>query len=410
MTAGNRNGPPPTCPTDTALPGFPLPPEGSMGPPAEYERLRTECPFARVRHPTGAAGWFVTRYEDVRALLGDPRLTRPAVNEWPTGPQWPSPTGPALVTMMELEGPRHTALRQATAEAFSLRSVRSLRPRIRDLADEILDDLDASGSPGDLVTGFAEPFPLRVACEMTGLPYRQRHRFLGPADAALGAMLTLDQGRASIEFLRGFIGEVADHKRREPGDDILSDLVARQDAGELTEEDVICFGLSILVAGYRTPTMFLANAVLTLLTHPGHLDALRADPALLPNAVEELLRYLPVMNAPVVMVATEDIDVNGHRIDAGEAVFPAIAAANRDETVFAAADTFDITREHNPHLVFGRGEHNCVGSHVGRAELEIALAALLERFPRLELAVDPGELPWEDDSPIKSPLSLPVRW
>ncbi|MFC3994759.1 cytochrome P450 [Nocardiopsis sediminis] len=402
--------PPSAPPPAPAAMEVPLPAPGTMGPPAEYGRLRRECPVARVRLPVDADGWFVTRYDDVRALLADDRLTRPEITEWPVRPGQAPWDGPGLATMMELEGERHTALRKAIAEPFSARSIRARRPRMRRLADGVLDAFEQGGSPGDLVTGFAEPFPLLVACDLTGIPYDEADRFLEPADSALGAMMTLEQGREATGVLRGYLSELIGRKRREPADDVLTDLVRRCDTGELTEEDVICFGLSVLVAGYRTSTMFIADAALALLTRPDRLAALRADRSLLPSAVEELLRFLPVMNANVLLLATEDIEVAGRPVRAGEAVLPAIASANRDPEVFPDADDLVLGRDPNPHLAFGRGTHNCVGSHLARAELEIALEALLDRFPELTLAAGPGDLPWEDDSPAKSPLSLPVAW
>ncbi|MFI6518241.1 cytochrome P450 [Spirillospora sp. NPDC050679] len=381
-----------------------------MGPPSEYASLRRGCPFAHVRLPIDATGYFATRYADVRELLADPRFTRPSINAWPPAPGAGAFDGPDLITMMELEGPRHAALRRAVAPAFSRSAVRARRGRMREMADGLLDDFVTWDRPADLVAGFAEPFPMMVLCELAGIPYGDRDRFVGPADAGLGAMLDLERGRRATAWLRDYIGELVDLKRRKPGDDVLSDLVRRRDAGELTDEDLVCFGLSMLIAGYRTSTMFLVDAVLALLSHPDQLDALRADASLLPGAVEELLRHLPVMNANVVLVATEDVEIGGHRIAAGEAVLPSIAAANRDDTVFPDADRLDLRRSPDNHLAFGRGTHNCVGSHLARAELEIGLQAVLSRLPGLELAADPATLPWEDDSPAKSPLELPVTW
>ncbi|HEY0636816.1 MAG TPA: cytochrome P450 [Pseudonocardiaceae bacterium] len=411
MTLSVPHVPPPA----TEPPPVPLPEPGTMGPPPDCARLRRECPVRHVKLPMdepGAVAWYVTRYADVRRLLGDRRFTRPDINEWPARPGEPPWDGPGLTTMMELEGDRHVALRRAVADHFGAGAVRARLPRIRALADGLLDEFEAAagGRTGDLVGGFAEPFPLLVACDLVGIPYEERDRFLGPADAALGAMMTLDEGRRATGFLRSYVLELAERRRRSPGDDVLSDLVRRRDAGELDDEHLVVFGLSILIAGYRTSTMFLADAVLALLTHPDQLAALRADRSLLPGAVEELLRWLPVMNANVLLVATEDVEIAGQPIRAGEAVLPVIASANRDESVFPDADRLDLRRGLNLHLSFGRGAHNCVGSHLARAELEVGLAALLDRFPRLELAVDPDTLPWEDESPAKSPLTLPVRW
>ncbi|RKT56139.1 nocardicin N-oxygenase [Saccharothrix australiensis] len=379
-----------------------------MGPPAECARLRAHTPVAPVRLGSDGVAWYLTRYEDVRAALADPRLIRPDITAWPPGA--PPGDAPRLVTMMELDGPGHRALRRAVAEPFGLKAVEALAPRLRALADRLLDDLAAGSDSGDLVTGFAEPFPLLVMCELVGIPYAERDLFLGPADAALGALLTLEAGRSVTGFLRSYALDLAERKRREPGRDVLTDLVRRWDAGDLAEEDVLAFTLSMLVAGYRTTTMFLADALLVLLTHPARLADLRRHPEIMPTAVEELLRHLPVMNANVVLLAEEQVEIADRVVRAGEAVVPSIASANRDERVFAEPDRLDLRRAPNPHLAFGRGVHNCFGAHLARAELAVGLAAVLDRFPHLQLTADPRSLPWEDDSPAKSPLRLPVTW
>ncbi len=388
---------------------FPLAPPGTMGPPAEYVRLRAQCPVAGIDVDEKATAWYVTRYADVRSLIADPRLVRPTINDWPDQPDLDD-QGPGLVTMMELEGPEHTALRRALTDAFSVRTVRRLyRPHLRKLADGLLDSLAASGPPGDLVTEFAEPFPLLMMCDLVGMPYEEREYFLPMADACLGAMQTLDEGRRVTGELRAFVAAQIERKRREPADDLLTYLVRECDSGVLTEEAVISFGLSMLVAGYRTTTMFVANAFLTLLAEPDEFARLRDRRELMPTAVEELLRYIPVMNGVVVLLATQDIELPGHTFRQGEGIHIVLAAANRDESVFPDPDRLDLGRVANPHIIFGRGAHNCIGSHLARAELTVALEAVLDRFPDLHL-IDGQPPTWDDESPAKSPLTLPVRW
>ncbi|MFJ1749776.1 cytochrome P450 [Streptomyces sp. NPDC088116] len=380
-----------------------------MGPPEEYERLRRECPVARVRLPMGATAWYVTQYGDVRDLLADPRLTRPTINDWPPRPDEPTDQGPALTTMMELNGPQHMALRKALAEPFSVRTIQRRLPRIRQAADRLLDAFADGGRPGELVGGYLEPFPLLVMCELVGIPYEDREYFLPMADAALGALVTLEEGREVTHRLREYVRALLDRKLREPGDDMLTKLVRECEPDALREESVLSFGLSMLVAGYRTSTMFLGNAVVTLLTKPGRYARLRDDRALMPAAVEELLRHIPVMNGVVLLQAVEDIELHGRTIRAGEAVLPVIASANRDDTTFPHADRLDLNRTGNNHLAFGRGAHNCPGSHLARAELTVGLEALLDRYPHLHLTKEQPPT-WDDESPSKSPLTLPVDW
>ncbi|MFB9905946.1 cytochrome P450 [Allokutzneria oryzae] len=394
---------------------MPFPPPGTMGPPEEYVRLRRSCPMAKLAMDADMSDvtiWYVTRYADVRALIGDPRLVRPSITEWPVREGEHADSGPGLVTMMEMDGAQHRALRRVLAEAFSARSVRRYQPRMRELAAGLLDDFAKDGQPGELISGFAEPFPLLVVCDLVGIPYAEREYFLPIADTALGALSsigTLEEAREVNRQLREYVTSLIARKRREPADDVLTHVVSACDRGELTQDSVIAFLLSMVVAGYRTTTMFLANSVLTLLSEPSQYIALRDDRALMPSAVEELVRYIPVMNGVVVLLATEDISLHGQTIRAGDAVLPVLAAANRDETVFADPDQLDLRRSPNPHLVFGRGEHNCFGSHLARAELTTALEALLDRFPYLRLAE--GQDPtWDDESPSKSPLTMPVSW
>jgi cytochrome P450 len=389
---------------------LPLAPPGKMGPPEEYGRLRKECPLARVRTPMGAPAWYVTRYGDVKNLLGDARLVRPTINAWPVRPGDVPEPGPGLRTMMEMDGPRHAALRRALADEFAVHTVAGRLGRIRALAERLLDDVEAGGQPGDIAAGFAEPFPLLVMCDLVGIPYEYRDYFLPMADAALGALVSLDEGREVTGMLREYIAGLIARKRRRPEDDVLTRMAQRCDRGEFDQEELISFGLSMLVAGYRTCTMFLANSILLLLTHPDQLARIRDDREIMPQAVEELLRYLPVMNGIVVLQATQDVDLHGCTIHAGEAVLPVLAAANRDDTVFSDADRLDLRRYPNRHLTFGQGAHYCLGVHLARAELAVALGALFDRFPRLRLAADESELPWEDESPAKSPLAIPVNW
>ncbi len=408
------DGPSSTAPSATPPRGplpsidLPLPPPGTMGPPAEYPRLRRECPVAWLQD-ADAPSWFVSRYDDARAVIGDPRLIRPSVNGWSFMPEQDRPDGMELITMMEMEGPRHTALRRALSGAFSARSVRRRLPRIRRSAERLLDEFADGGAPGDLIAGYTELFPLLVVCESVGIPYEDRDYYLPMADAALGALLTVEEARRVTPLLRDYVRSLIVQRRRAPADDILGDLVRRCDRGELDEESVLSFGLSMLVAGYRTTTMFLSDAVLALLADPDQYVRLRDDRGLLPGAVEEFLRYVPAMNGVVVLQATEDFELGGQTIRAGDAVLPALASANRDETVFDEPERLDVCRRPNPHIAFGRGPHNCIGAHLARAELTVGLETLLDRFPHLRLAE--GHSPtWDDASPSKSPLTLPVSW
>jgi cytochrome P450 len=388
---------------------FPLPAPGTMGPPEQYAWLRENCPVARVGMPMGTAVWYVTRYDDIREAIADSRLIRPTINQWPARPGEPGIQGPALTTMAEVDGPRHAALRRAVAPAFSARAIRDRLPRIRELAEQLLQTFNDGGSPADLVAGFTDPFPLLVMCELVGIPYQDRDYFLPILDDALSGMVTASEGRRVTDLLREYIAALIERKRCRPGGDVLTRLVRQYDDGLLNHEDVTAFGLSMLTAGFGTSGIFLANSVHTLLNLPEQFTRLRDDRRIMPSAVEELLRYMPVGNGMVILLATEDLDLHGQTILKGEAVLPSLASANRDERVFTEADRLDLCRASNNHLAFGRGVHNCLGSHLARAELTVGLRALLDQFPQLRLA-EGREPIWDDNSLMKSPLTLPVSW
>jgi cytochrome P450 len=402
-------GPGPGSGPEADVLDFPLPPPGTMGPPQECARLRANCPMAKVRVPMDATAWYVTQYADVRELIADSRLIRPAINDWPPRPDLTAAEGPRLVTMAELEGPRHLALRRAASSAFSSRAVRSRLPRIRELAEHLLEAFQEAGRPGDLVAGFTEPFPLLVLCELVGIPFEDRDWFLPVLDAALDGMVTSEEGRRVTDLLREYVAGLIAYKRSRPGDDVLTLLVRQCEDGALTDDEVMAFGLSMLTVGFGISSFFLADSVHTLLAQPNQWARLRDNRDLMPGAVEELLRYMPVMNGTVLLLATEDIDVCGQTVRKGEAVIPVLASANRDGSVFADSDRLDLCRADNPHLSFGRGTHNCIGSHLARAELAVGLEALFDRFARLRLT-DGQEPLWDDQSVTKSPLTLPVSW
>ncbi|MET8629253.1 cytochrome P450 [Kitasatospora sp. NPDC004669] len=388
---------------------FPLPPPGTMGPPEEAARLRARCPLARVRMPMDATAWYATRYEDVRKLFADSRLVRPTINDWPSRPGQPADDGPRLVTIAELDGPRHAALRHVLAEPFSARAVRHRLPCIRRLAEQLLQAFQEDGRPGDLVAGFTDPFPLLVLCDLVGIPFEDRDRFLPVLEEALSAMVTSQEGRRVTDLLHEYVAGLITRKRTRPGDDVLTLLVRQCDDGVLSHDDVMAFALSMLTVGFGISGFFLADTVHILLGRPDLWALLRDDRKMMPGAVEEFLRYMPVMNGTVILLATEDVELRGRTIHKGEAVIPVPASANRDERIFADADRLDPSRTGSGHIAFGRGTHNCLGAHLARAELTVGLEALLDRFPRLHPA-EGQEPTWDDESVTKSPLTLPVSW
>ncbi|WP_336085484.1 cytochrome P450 [Nocardia sp. SSK8] len=384
---------------------------GTAGPPGDYARLRVEEPVARVRLPNGETGWLLSRYDDARAAFADPRLTRPLLSAWPPRP---GAAPPCLPTFLEMTGDHHERVRRAVLPLFGRRALEFAGPRIRTMAETLLDTMvaDAPDRTADLVAAYVEPLPLRVLCEVTGLPEADRDRYLPHTLALLGAAgLTQEEVLASLSALQDYADELITRAER-GAEGMLGVLLAESGCpgGALTRDDVVSFVVTMLMAGYKTTMQHTGNALLVLLSRPGTLAWLRDNPAALGTTVDELLRFVPLMNAINILVATEDFTLHGTRIRAGDAVVPVPAAANRDPTAFTDPDRFDPTRSPNPHLAFGHGPHLCTGGHLTRLQLAIVLEVLLERLPGIELAVPAAAIDWDESTPLRAPARLPVRW
>ncbi|MQY11655.1 Mycinamicin IV hydroxylase/epoxidase [Streptomyces sp. RB5] len=342
--------------------------------------------------PSGDHAYLVSRYEDVRAVLGDARCSRAAtvLPEAPKLTAVPFDAG-GLFTM---DPPEHTRLRSLVSRAFTPRRVAELRPRVEELCDGLLDRLPADGGVVDLMSAFAFPLPVTVICELLGVPFADRERFRAWSDAIVSLTAhTPAEMRANRLELVGYLRELLAEKRRAPREDLLSALVQVHDGSDaLSEHELVTMALTLLVAGYETTGSVLGNAVFTLLRHPGGLGLVPDDDGALGALVEELLRINPIGDGGPLRVTTAPVEVAGTRIPAGSAVIGAICSANRDETVFPDPAVFRPDRSDAAHLAFGHGPHFCLGAPLARAELRIALSALARRFPSLRLAVPAGEI------------------
>jgi cytochrome P450 len=396
---------------DRTPPAFPFPGKDPLEPPAEYAGLRAGEPVARVTLPSGDPAWLVSRYEDVRRILSDPRFSREAI----TAPGAPRllPIARGSKSVFVMDPPEHTRLRGLISKAFSPRRVESLRPRIQEITDRLLDGMAAAGPPADLVSGLAQPLPITLICEMLGVPYADVPQFRDWTD------LMLSYGAGSRESvivardrLNGYLTGLIEAKGREPGEDLLSALIqARDEQDRLSQEELLAFGYTLLGAGYHATTAEIVHSVLLLMRDPAALRALRDDPAALPAAAEEFLRVSQAGGGlGALRIAVQDVEIAGTTVRAGEAVLPLINSANRDASVFADPDRLDLTRNPNPHVAFGHGIHHCIGASLGRTELEVALGSLLRRFGDLALAVPESELVWNQDVAFRRPRELPVTW
>ncbi|MFE3651814.1 cytochrome P450 [Streptomyces sp. NPDC059152] len=383
-----------------------------------YAELRARGPVHRVRFPSGVCAWLVTGYDAAQQALTDPRLGK---HHSRGNAAWrarasimPEPQHSQLqVHLLHQDPPRHTAMRRMVTDAFAPQRVEALRPRFQETADALLDRFAGSGR-ADLVAEFAAHFPFRVLAEVIGLPEAFAGRFDRDWGKVVQPVGPTDPGRPAYEArLRGlqqYIADLVVHKRRAPGEDLLSRLVVARDAGELTPAELDSMIFQLLVAGQEPVTNQITTALVTLLRHPDQLAALAARPELLPRAVEELLRHDAAFELTTWRFFAEDSELHGTRIPAGDSVIVSLCAANRDPRRFADADVLDFDRSPNPHLAFGQGSHFCPGAALARAELQIALGTLVRRLPGLRLAVPEDELAWIPAVLARGVNRLPVTY
>jgi cytochrome P450 len=383
---------------------FPLPSRPGVALDEDHLRCLRERPLVPVVLEGGHKALLVTRHADVRTVLSDDRFSREA---WTGGTLFArTPASLALVTS---DPPAHTRRRRAVQAWFTARRAEANRPRMEDLAERLLDEMEADGPPADLVARFATPFPYAVICDMLGVPRDDLGLLLPRVSAMMSAgHHTPGEVRAAHEGMRGyFAGKVA-ARRALPGADLLTALL---DGRGLSQDEIVVFGFGLLMAGGETTSNLLAACVLELVSRPGLAARLRADPSLIPSAVEEFLRWVWFAGTggrPHVLLAGAELA--GTPLSPGDVVVPLTDAANRDPAAFPGADEFDPGRSPNPHLGFGHGRHKCLGAPHARAELRIALAALLRRFDDLALAVDPDRLAWRDRMFVRGVWQLPVTW
>jgi cytochrome P450 len=378
-----------------------------------FARLRESRPVAPGWMPDFGRVWIITRYADVRAALADPRLANKAHRRQDGGRSFPGGVA-GVHALLNTDPPDHTRLRRLLQKAFTPRRAAQLRPRTAEIAASLLDQMTATGDVADLLGGYARPLPITVISELLGIPVRDRGWIWGTVT---------DYGKGGQELQRvpqelgAYFARLITAKRAEPGDDLLSALVlahdnANEDGAEdaLASTELLSAAYHLVMAGFDTTVNLIASGVLALLTHPGEMARLQHDPSLLPAAVEELLRFTSPVNHVTLRYATEDLPIGDVVIPAGEQVLIATSSANRDPARFPDPDRLDIGRDSSGHVGFGHGPHYCLGAPLARMEAEVALGALLTRFPGMSLAVPPSELRWRPVSLMNGLESLPVRY
>ncbi|MFI7009388.1 cytochrome P450 [Streptomyces sp. NPDC050145] len=373
-------------------------------------RLMREGPVTRIQLPNGEGwAWLVTRHEDVRTVTNDPRFSREAV----MGRQV-TRLAPHFIPQAGAVGfadpPDHTRLRRSVAAAFTARGVERLRASARSMLDEMVDGLLADGPPADLTERLLAPFPIAVICELMGVPAADRHLMHTWTQLILSSAHGAEVSERARNEMSAYFTHLVRSRCDSTREDVTSLLGAAVAAGEITEDEAV--GLAVLVQiGGEAVTNNCGNMAYILLTRPDLTARLRAEPELRPQAIDELLRYIPHRSAVgLSRIALEDVDVAGVRISEGDAVYVSYLAANRDPDVFPDPDRIDFDRTPNPHVSFGFGPHYCVGGMLARLESELLVGALLDRFPGLRLAVPAEEVPFRKGALIRGPEAMPVTW
>ena len=395
------------------LPVFPgsRSPSCPFDPPEPYADYRREEGLRRVLW-NGRPVWLVSRYADIRAVMSDPRVSAD-----PRRPGFPDSALAAAgqempMSFPRMDDPEHARLRRMLTGEFTVRRVERMRPHLREVVDGFLDQMIAKGRPADLVGDYALPIPSMVISLMLGVPYADHDLFQRHSGTLLTMGATAADKTAAATAIFTYLLDLVARKEREPGDDIISRQVRHVAAGELSRETVVVNAMALLIAGHETTANMIALGALALLTDPSQLAVVRDtdDPARVAGAVEELLRYLTIVQDAVARVATEDITVGGQLVRAGEGLMMNLPSGNRDAAFTDRADTLDVRRDLRGHLAFGYGTHQCLGQSLARVELQTALPALLRRLPGLRVAVPLEQIVFRDDMSTYGVRELPVTW
>jgi cytochrome P450 PksS len=381
-----------------------------------YARLRAEAPVWRTKLPDKRTAWLVTRYEDVAGVLKDERFAKDPLNAQDPEQRAERPWVPGFLkpleqNMLDLDDPDHRRLRSLVSKAFTPRLIERLCGRIEAICRELLDVMEREGRT-ELVRDYALPLPATVIAELLGIPAKDQRRFHRWSNRIVSISSGRDVWRAlpaALAFVR-YLRKMSERRRLLPEDDLMSALVQAEEAGDrLSQDELLAMSFLLLVAGHETTVNLIASGTLALLEHPDQLEKLEGDSQLIKPAVEELLRYTSPVEIATERYARRDLRICGTTVPRGELVLAVLGSANRDEQHFEDPDTLDLAREPNRHLAFGRGGvHHCLGAPLARIEGQIAISALLKRFPSLHLDVDPASLHWRRGIFLRGLQRLPL--
>lgn len=380
-------------------------PTDPINPAPALARLRAEQPVfgMQLPHPTGGSitMWLITKYTDARELLSNRDTTNSLGHSESAAAQ------PGF--LLSLDPPDHTRIRRMLTGQFSMRRLTAMRPHIEEIATRFLDKMEADGPPADLMKAFALPLPSLVICELLGVPFEDQAEFQRRSDTMLDVSVTPEQQAQNTRDMNAYMGSLVLRHRQQPGEDILGMLI-REHANDLTDEELVGIGNILLVAGHETTANTIGLGTLLLLRHREQLALVRDDPEVTGSAVEEIVRYLTIVDTGNPRIILKDMTIGGQRMRAGDVVMVSLPSTNRDPDFMADADVLDVTRQPQAHLAFGHGIHQCLGQQLARLEMSVALPALLQRFPTLSLAASEADLTFRADGPVNGIRALPVRW
>ncbi|MEO3886478.1 cytochrome P450 [Nonomuraea sp. B5E05] len=381
-------------------------------PAPELTAARDDERVKRITTSFGDEAWLVTRYADVREVLGDSerfKIAPQGIARLPGSPKMTEEQRAKVRAgnLLGVDPPEHTRLRRMLTAEFTIRRMRRLEPRIKRIVDDHLDAMEAAGSPADLVSSFALPIPSLVICELLGVPYEDRETFQHRTSRMLD-MTVPGEERLRMQFeQRAYMEQLVTRIQADPGEELLGMLV-REHPDDLTTDELVGIGGLLLFAGHETTSNMLSLGTLALLRHPDQLELLRKEPERIDAAVEELLRWLSIVHSGTTKITTTEVEIGGQTIGPDQLVICSLPSANRDPELMSGADTFDITRGAPGHLAFGHGVHHCLGAPLARMEMRIAFPALLQRFPELRVA-DSGTN-FRSFSVVYGMTALEVAW
>ncbi|MDT0448783.1 cytochrome P450 [Streptomyces hesseae] len=399
--------------TDRQNSAFPYPRTCPLRPPAEYAALRAEQPIGKVTLASGRTAWLLTRHEHIRQLLASPHVSSNMAHPgYPLHWDIPAEVMERMrPVMLAMDPPVHTAQRKMVIPEFTVKRVLQLRPRIQEIVDERVSAMLAGEGPVDLVEALALSVPSLVTCELLGVPYADRDFFQDRTNKLVSVDADPEERNTAHQELHAYFSELVTAKGADPGDDLLSRLVEKnRETGTLDHEGLVGMANVLLVGGHETTANMISLGVLGLLENPGQLARLQADPELAPQVVDELLRYFSIADQVTSRVVTEDIEIGGVLIRAGEGVIGLSASGNHDEAVYPDPGRLDIDRGGKQHLAFGHGIHQCIGQNLAKLELEIVFTTLFARIPGLKAAAPVEELPFKDSMGVYGLHRFPVTW